>query len=135
MCAVSKFQGHYNSTFYIRSSLSHDDRYLLTGSSDGNAYIYAVDCPAYPPWLLCGHSEEVSHGLWHPADPGTLVTYGDDCRFRMWRLLGDGETVDRHDFVGYAESSKTGTRFSSAESCVTVTLQYCVMITFAELTN
>ena len=106
--AVSQFRGHKNSTFYIRSSISVDNRYLLTGSSDANAYIYAVDEPFRPPSVLQGHGEEVSSGQWHPCDPGVLVTFSDDCRFRTWRFKNEAYQCSKHNEVGYAYLHEPG---------------------------
>lgn len=39
---VAVFSGHQNSTFYIKSSISPDDQFLVSGSSDCNAYIWKV---------------------------------------------------------------------------------------------
>lgn len=39
---VSVFSGHRNSSFYVKSSVSPDDQYLASGSSDGHAYIWKV---------------------------------------------------------------------------------------------
>lgn len=40
---AAKYSGHVNSTFYVKSLLSPDDQYLLSGSSDSNAYIWKVN--------------------------------------------------------------------------------------------
>jgi WD40 repeat protein len=42
--AVAVFNGHQNSTFYVKSSLSPDDQFLISGSSDEAAYIWKVSC-------------------------------------------------------------------------------------------
>lgn len=42
--AVAIFNGHQNSTFYVKSSLSPDDQFLVSGSSDEAAYIWKVSC-------------------------------------------------------------------------------------------
>ena len=39
---VSVFSGHQNSSFYVKSCISPDGRYLLSGSSCGNAFIWQV---------------------------------------------------------------------------------------------
>ena len=39
---VSVFSGHQNSSFYVKSCVSPDGRYLLSGSSCGNAFMWQV---------------------------------------------------------------------------------------------
>ncbi|XP_030758524.1 protein lethal(2)denticleless-like isoform X1 [Sitophilus oryzae] len=56
---VAKYTGHQNSSFYIRSSLSKNDKYLISGSSDENAYIWNLKY-SEPIVKLVGHSAEVS---------------------------------------------------------------------------
>ena len=41
-------------TYYVQMSLSPDDRFLLSGSSDANAYIWQVDDPSADPVTLRG---------------------------------------------------------------------------------
>ena len=42
LLAVAVFSGHQNSTFYVKSSISPDDQFLVSGSSDEAAYIWKV---------------------------------------------------------------------------------------------
>lgn len=39
---VSVFSGHQNSSFYVKSSISPDNQFLISGSSDRCAYIWKV---------------------------------------------------------------------------------------------
>lgn len=41
-CTVAVFSGHSNSSFYVKSSVSPDDQFLASGSSDHQAYIWKV---------------------------------------------------------------------------------------------
>ncbi|XP_073484511.1 denticleless protein homolog [Aquarana catesbeiana] len=83
---VSVFSGHLNSTFYIKSSLSPDGQFLLSGSSDHSAYIWQVSAPEAPPIMLQGHSQEVTSVTWCTADFTKIVTCSDDNTVRVWRL-------------------------------------------------
>lgn len=47
---VSVFSGHKNSSFYIKSTVSPDDQFLASGSSDHDTYIWKVSSPLI---LLC----------------------------------------------------------------------------------
>ncbi|XP_071595697.1 denticleless protein homolog [Heliangelus exortis] len=83
---VAVFSGHQNSTFYIKSSTSPDDQFLVSGSSDCNAYIWKVSEPSLPPWILLGHSQEVTSIAWCPSDFTKIATCSDDNTVRIWRL-------------------------------------------------
>ena len=39
---VAVFNGHLNSSFYVKSTLSPDDQFLASGSSDHHTYIWKV---------------------------------------------------------------------------------------------
>ncbi|NXV81524.1 DTL protein, partial [Atlantisia rogersi] len=83
---VAVFSGHQNSTFYIKSSTSPDDQFLISGSSDCNAYIWKVSEPSLPPRILLGHSQEVTSIAWCPSDFTKIATCSDDNTVRIWRL-------------------------------------------------
>ncbi|NXG14204.1 DTL protein, partial [Grallaria varia] len=83
---VAVFSGHQNSTFYIKSSTSPDDQFLVSGSSDSNAYIWKVSEPSLPPRILLGHSQEVTSVAWCPSDYAKIATCSDDNTVRIWRL-------------------------------------------------
>ena len=83
--SVAVFHGHVNSTFYVKTVLSPDDRYLLSGSSDGNAYIWQVSQPRSGPRVLQGHVNEVTGVDWCRRDVGRVVTLSDDNVVWIWR--------------------------------------------------
>ncbi|NXO83960.1 DTL protein, partial [Sitta europaea] len=83
---VAVFSGHQNSTFYIKSSTSPDDQFLVSGSSDCNAYIWKVSEPHLPPRMLLGHSQEVTSIAWCPSDFTKIATCSDDNTLKIWRL-------------------------------------------------
>ena len=77
---ICAFSGHLNSTFYVKTALSPNDLYLLSGSGDNDAYIWKVSDPTAPPFLLKGHTGEVTSVAWCPSDQGKVC----------W-LLGNGD--------------------------------------------
>uniref|UniRef100_UPI00358DF69F denticleless protein homolog n=1 Tax=Myxine glutinosa TaxID=7769 RepID=UPI00358DF69F len=85
---VSTFQGHRNASFYVKASLSPDDQYLLSGSSDSKAYIWKVHASRQPAVVMCGHAEEVTAVCWCPTDFSKIVTCSDDDTLRVWRMMG-----------------------------------------------
>lgn len=80
-----RYVGLRNSTFYIKSSLSPDGQYLLSGSSDEKAYIWNINT-AEPLLALVGHTVEVTCVAWSQAADMRLVTCSDDARHKIWRV-------------------------------------------------
>ena len=70
----------------MKAVLSPDDKYLLSGSSDGNACIWRVDTPGSAAHVLRGHVNEVSGVEWCCTDIGRLVTLSDDNVVWIWRF-------------------------------------------------
>ncbi|NXE89078.1 DTL protein, partial [Menura novaehollandiae] len=107
---VSVFSGHQNSTFYIKSSTSPDNQFLVSGSSDCNAYIWKVSEPSLPPRILLGHSQEVTSIAWCPSDFTKIATCSDDNTVRIWRLRScpeDEKSVSRKmNLVGWVTQKK-----------------------------
>ncbi|XP_024146611.1 denticleless protein homolog [Oryzias melastigma] len=83
---VAVFSGHQNSSFYVKSSISPDDQFLASGSSDNHTYIWKISDPQHPPMMLQGHSEEVTSVAWCPTDFTKIASCSDDHTVRIWRL-------------------------------------------------
>ncbi|XP_059355050.1 denticleless protein homolog isoform X2 [Carassius carassius] len=90
---VAVFSGHSNSSFYVKSSVSPDDQFLASGSSDHHAYIWKIPDPKQAPMMLQGHSQEVTSVAWCPTDFTKIASCSDDNTVRIWRLnrRPDGE--------------------------------------------
>ncbi|XP_029966209.1 denticleless protein homolog [Salarias fasciatus] len=103
---VSVFSGHQNSSFYVKSSLSPDDQFLASGSSDNNTYIWKISDPQHPPVILQGHSEEVTSVVWCPSDFTKIASCSDDHTVRIWRLHREADgapsSVGEANLVGWA---------------------------------
>ncbi|KAM5163191.1 denticleless protein homolog [Mantella aurantiaca] len=112
---VSVFGGHLNSSFYVKSSLSPDGQFLLSGSSDHSAYIWQVSAPLAPPMMLQGHSQEVTSVTWCPSDFTKVVTCADDNTMRVWRLKRSygKEEEDKANSVGWSQQKIDCTPISS----------------------
>ncbi|RXN30754.1 denticleless-like protein [Labeo rohita] len=83
---VAVFSGHSNSSFYVKSSVSPDDQFLASGSSDHHAYIWKISDPKQAPMMLQGHSQEVTSVAWCPTDFTKIASCSDDNTVRIWRL-------------------------------------------------
>lgn len=82
---VQTFTGHVNTSFYVRSVWSPDDTHVVTGSCDTNVYIWDVKQPA-DPWLLAGHTGDVTCVQWCQRDFNYISTGGDDGSVRLWSV-------------------------------------------------
>ena len=113
---LGTFSGHLNSTFYVKSALSPNDMYLLSGSSDNNAYIWKVSDPTAPPIVLKGHLGEVTSVAWCSSDQGKVcliptsraVTKISSCRGNAtssWRIKQPGISFGSTFLLFYYESS------------------------------
>jgi hypothetical protein len=80
------FSGHVNNSFYVKSSFSPDDRYIVSGSSDYDVYIWDVKHPLLAPLRLKGHVGEVSDVEWCPTDLAKLASSSDDTTVRIWKM-------------------------------------------------
>ncbi|XP_022626139.1 denticleless protein homolog [Seriola dumerili] len=103
---VAVFSGHQNSSFYVKSSISPDDQFLASGSSDNHTYIWKISDPQHPPMMLQGHSEEVTCVSWCPTDFTKIASCSDDHTVRIWRLQremdGAQSAVGEANLVGWA---------------------------------
>lgn len=83
---IQRYGGFKNGTFYIKSCLSPDGQYLISGSSDEKSYIWNVDSPN-PLVRLNGHTVEVTSVAWMQSPLETrIVTCSDDARHKIWRI-------------------------------------------------
>uniref|UniRef100_A0A8C4EU43 Denticleless E3 ubiquitin n=1 Tax=Dicentrarchus labrax TaxID=13489 RepID=A0A8C4EU43_DICLA len=117
---VAVFSGHQNSSFYIKSTISPDDQFLASGSSDHHTYIWKISDPKHPAMMLQGHSEEVTSVAWCPTDFTKIASCSDDHTVRIWRLRremdGAQSSVGQANLVGWArpKSSSTALPLSSS---------------------
>ncbi|XP_046962284.1 protein lethal(2)denticleless [Vanessa cardui] len=80
-----RYVGHENSTFYIKTGLSPDGAYLVSGSSDKHAYVWNVKY-SQPVVRLSGHRAEVTCAAWCQRGDTKIVTCSDDARHKIWRV-------------------------------------------------
>lgn len=100
---LMSYTGLTNSTFFIKSSLSPDDQYLISGSKDEKAYIWNVDS-SIPILALLGHADEVTCVAWAKTNELRIVTCSDDSRHRIWRINNDNlDTDNSENYLGSTE--------------------------------
>ncbi|OAD61584.1 Protein lethal(2)denticleless [Eufriesea mexicana] len=83
---IAEFYGHQNRTYYVKTCLSPDGRYIASGSSDELAYIWRTNKPGAPVVQLSGHTEEVTCIAWCNVGETKIVTCSDDSCHRIWRV-------------------------------------------------
>ncbi|KAJ9152862.1 hypothetical protein P3X46_026374 [Hevea brasiliensis] len=82
---IKSFSGCRIESFFVKSAISPDAAQILTGSSDGNAYIWQVNKPDKDPITLKTHDGEVTAVDWCPLD-GKIATASDDFTVRIWNV-------------------------------------------------
>ncbi|KAM1868623.1 hypothetical protein ACFX15_044111 [Malus domestica] len=82
--AMQTFTGCQIETFFVKSVISPDAAHILSGSSDGNAYIWQVNKPQEDPIILKGHDREVTAVDWSQFEVGKMATSSDDFTVRIW---------------------------------------------------
>ncbi|XP_068637687.1 uncharacterized protein [Aristolochia californica] len=80
------FSGSRIESFYVKSAISPDATQILSGSSDGNAYLWQVDKPDVGPIALKGHEGEVTAVDWCLSETGKMATSSDDFMVRIWNM-------------------------------------------------
>ncbi|KAJ4729284.1 denticleless protein-like [Melia azedarach] len=83
---VCSFSGCQIESFYVKSAISPDATHILSGSSDGNAYIWQVNKPQVDPVMLKSHDGEVTAVDWCPTEAGKIATASDDFTVRIWNI-------------------------------------------------
>ncbi|KAL5572777.1 hypothetical protein UlMin_022374 [Ulmus minor] len=81
---TKSFSGCQIESFFVKSSISPDAAHILSGSSDGNAYIWKVNKPQENPIILKNHDREVTAVDWCFHEDGRIATSSDDFTVRIW---------------------------------------------------
>ncbi|CAN1321964.1 Denticleless protein homolog [Linum perenne] len=81
---IQSFTGCRIESFFVKSAISPDASCILSGSSDGNAYLWKVGKPEMDPTVLKGHDGEVTAVDWCQSEEGKIATSADDFTVRVW---------------------------------------------------
>ncbi|KAJ8432151.1 hypothetical protein Cgig2_006853 [Carnegiea gigantea] len=127
---ISSFTGSQIGSFFVKAAISPDASHILSGSGDGNAYIWQVRHPHKDPIALTSHEKEVTAVNWCPNELGKIATASDDFTVRFWDIQTRYCPSPRSPFIrrkvievptnGYEELSlgRTSPRSSSHEEVV-----------------
>lgn len=97
-----EYKGHQTSnSFYVKTCLSPDGQYLLSGSFDKKAYIWNIN-DGEPIATLNGHEAEVTCVAWCQSSELILVTCSDEAKHKIWRISHD-EQQRPNDLAGTTE--------------------------------
>ncbi|KAL1356393.1 hypothetical protein HN51_008414 [Arachis hypogaea] len=78
------FPGCPIESFFVKAAISPDASQIVSGSSNGNAYVWQVNKPQATPVILKSHDAEVTAVDWNRSEIGKLATASDDCTVRIW---------------------------------------------------
>ncbi|EYU44784.1 hypothetical protein ABFS82_08G008400 [Erythranthe guttata] len=92
---IETFSGGRTDSFFVKSAISPDAAHILSGSSDGNAYIWQVNKPQLDPITLKSHDGEVTAVDWCPSETGKVATCSDDFTVRLWNIQSSCYTNTR----------------------------------------
>ncbi|CAH8471181.1 unnamed protein product [Schistosoma bovis] len=120
---VFVYTGHVTDSFYVKLDISPDDSYIICGSSDRRAHIYAVGKCRQQPIVLSGHTGEVSVPRWCKGDPTRIVTLSDESQAFVWNMFPARRYTlpDSGELAGLAElisPSKSLMNTSQLEKCI-----------------
>lgn len=81
---IQRFSGHAQRQFIIRSAFGGaDENFVVSGSEDSRIYIWRSNGLLIE--ALDAHPGCVNSVAWHPTDPSTFASAGDDSRVKIWR--------------------------------------------------
>ncbi|XP_073274081.1 uncharacterized protein [Primulina huaijiensis] len=83
---IRAFSGGRIESFFVKAAISPNAAHILSGSSDGNAYIWQVNNPHLDPVILKSHDGEVTAVDWCPSEMGKVATCSDDFTVRFWNI-------------------------------------------------
>ncbi|KAL4378204.1 hypothetical protein GQ457_02G011980 [Hibiscus cannabinus] len=95
---MQTFSGCQIESFYVKSAISPDADYVLSGSSNGKAHIWKVNKPHAEPIILKNHHGEVTAVDWCPSEIGKMATTADDFTVRIWNIQANQCSSSRSPF-------------------------------------
>ncbi|KAF5739603.1 transducin family protein [Tripterygium wilfordii] len=99
---VQSFSGCQIESFYVKAAISPDGAHIISGSSNGSAYVWQVDRPQGYPSTLKSHRGEVTAVDWCSSEVGKLATSADDFTVCIWNI--------KNSYCSSARSSSSSIR-------------------------
>lgn len=112
---LQKYVGAKIGSFYIKTCLSPDGKYILSGSTDEKAYIWNVE-HENPLLTLNGHAVEVTCVAWSHTKDISLVTCSDDARHKIWRI--PVEEMTKYNRINYPGIAEACPDYSKTKNCL-----------------
>ncbi|KAJ8750096.1 hypothetical protein K2173_014011 [Erythroxylum novogranatense] len=83
---IETFTGCQIDSFFVKSAISPDAAHILSGSSDGKAYLWQVKKPNMDPISLTNHDGEVTAVDWSVSEVGKIASSSDDFTVCIWNI-------------------------------------------------
>jgi len=81
------YEGHWQSSFYVRSGWGPNDESVVSSSTSGSLYVWdASRRRRTKPIEFIGHELESTAVTWNQHDPTMLASCSDDNTIRVWRM-------------------------------------------------
>ncbi|KAL6706320.1 hypothetical protein ACN47E_005610 [Coniothyrium glycines] len=98
---VQRFEGHQQKQFIIRSTFGGaGENFVVSGSEDSRIYIWRNNGLLIE--ALDAHPGCVNCVAWHPKDPDTFASAGDDTRVKIWRPVSRPPLLTNRASNGYS---------------------------------
>jgi WD40 repeat protein len=85
------YNGHWQSSFYVRSGFGPNDDTVISGSTSGSVYVWDASRRAKAhhrrrPTELVGHTQESTAVTWNKHNPSMMSSCSDDNTIRVWKM-------------------------------------------------
>ncbi|KAJ8660631.1 hypothetical protein O0I10_003679 [Lichtheimia ornata] len=84
------------SSFFVKISISHDDRFLIAGSSSNTVFAWEIDRPEAPTVKYTGHKREVGSVSWC-QQRYQFASCSDDGCVRVWDFDVENDPADGYE--------------------------------------
>ena len=101
------YDGHWQSSFYVRSGWGPNDDTVISGSTSGSVFIWDASkrgkSQRKRPKELVGHTQESTAVTWNKHNPSMLGSCSDDDTLRIW-TMNRNEKMRTRDECSYQDT-------------------------------